>query len=124
MRIIRQCLAQMPPGPVKVNDRKFTPPPRAEMKQSMEALIHHFKLYTEGYHVPAGRDLHGGRGAEGRVRRLSRRRRHQPALSLQDPRAGLRLPAGDRVHVRSGHMLADVVAIIGSMDIVFGEIDR
>ena len=54
LRIIRQALAQMPDGPVKVNDRKVAPPPRAEMKQSMEALIHHFKLYTEGYHVPAG----------------------------------------------------------------------
>src|SRR5437763_1396095 len=54
LRIIRQALKQMPAGPVKVNDRKVAPPPRAEMKQSMEALIHHFKLYTEGYHVPAG----------------------------------------------------------------------
>src|SRR6185437_12662101 len=54
VRIIRQALAQMPAGPVQVNDRKVAPPPRGEMKQSMEALIHHFKLYTEGYHVPAG----------------------------------------------------------------------
>ena len=54
LRIIRQALEQMPAGPVKVNDRKVAPPPRAEMKHSMEALIHHFKLYTEGYHVPAG----------------------------------------------------------------------
>jgi NADH-quinone oxidoreductase subunit D len=54
LRIIRQALAQMPAGPVKTDDRKVSPPPRAVMKQSMEALIHHFKLYTEGYHVPAG----------------------------------------------------------------------
>ncbi len=54
VKIIQQCLAKMKPGPVKVQDRKFTPPKREEMKRSMEALIHHFKLYTEGYHVPAG----------------------------------------------------------------------
>ncbi len=53
-RIMKQCLAQMPEGPVLATDRKVTPPKRAEMKRSMEALIHHFKLYTEGYHVPAG----------------------------------------------------------------------
>ena len=54
VKIIKQCLAKMKPGPIKVQDRKFTPPTRTEMKHSMEALIHHFKLYTEGYHVPAG----------------------------------------------------------------------
>src|SRR5690606_2850598 len=54
LRIMRQCLDEMPGGPVKVADHKISPPPRAEMKRSMEALIHHFKLYTEGYHVPAG----------------------------------------------------------------------
>ena len=94
------------------------------MKQSMEALIHHFKLYTEGYPRAGGRDLHRRRGAEGRVRRLSGLRRHQQALSLQDPRAGLRASAVDGLHVCKGHMLADSVAILGSMDIVFGEIDR
>ena len=114
----------MPGGPVRVNDRKVAPPPRAEMKHSMEALIHHFKLYTEGYHVPAGETYTRRRGAEGRVRRLSRLRRHQPALSLQDPRAGFRLSCRRIDFMAKGHMLADVVAIIGSMDIVFGEIDR
>jgi len=54
VRIVQQCLAKMRPGPVKVADNKISPPSRAEMKRSMEALIHHFKLYTEGYHVPAG----------------------------------------------------------------------
>ena len=85
VKIIQQCLAKMKPGPVKVQDRKFTPPPRAEMKRSMEALIHHFKLYTEGYHVPAGATYTAVETPEGRVRRLSGRRRHQQALSLQDP---------------------------------------
>ena len=54
VKIIAQCLEKMPEGPVKVQDNKITPPSRAVMKESMEALIHHFKLYTEGYHVPAG----------------------------------------------------------------------
>src|SRR5208282_1632161 len=54
VKIIDQCLDKMEPGPVTTTDRKVAPPPRAVMKQSMEALIHHFKLYTEGYHVPAG----------------------------------------------------------------------
>ena len=53
-RIIRQCLEKMPDGPVRIQDHKVTPPRRGEMKRSMEALIHHFKLYTEGFHVPAG----------------------------------------------------------------------
>ena len=61
VKIIQQCLAKMKPGPIKVQDTKITPPSRREMKKSMEALIHHFKLYTEGYHVPAGCHLHGDR---------------------------------------------------------------
>jgi NADH-quinone oxidoreductase subunit D len=54
LKIMQQCLRDMPQGPIKSDDYKVTPPPRAEMKNSMEALIHHFKLFTEGYHVPAG----------------------------------------------------------------------
>src|SRR3712207_4771996 len=54
LRIIEQCLERLEPGPVRIQDRKIAPPPRREMKRSMEALIHHFKLYTEGFHVPAG----------------------------------------------------------------------
>ena len=112
------------PGPVKVNDRKVAPPPRAEMKQSMEALIHHFKLYTEGYHVPAGETYTVGRGAEGRIRRLSDRRTAPTgriaARSARPASPSCRRPSS----CAKGHMLADVVAIIGSMDIVFGEIDR
>ena len=86
VKIIKQCLAQMKPGPVKVQDHKFTPPTRAEMKRSMEALIHHFKLLHRGLPRAGRRHLHRGRSAEGRVRRLSGGRRHQPAVSLQDPR--------------------------------------
>ena len=103
VKIIAQCLEKMPEGPVKVQDNKITPPSRAVMKESMEALIHHFKLYTEGYHVPAGETYTRGGGAEGRVRGLSRGRRHQPALSLQDQGAGLCAPSGARPHEQGPH---------------------
>ena len=82
-------------------DNKFTPPQRSEMKRSMEALIHHFKLLHRGLSHPGRRDLHGDREPEGRVRRLSDRRRQQPAVSLQDPADRLRLPAGDRASFAS-----------------------
>src|SRR4051794_7625430 len=95
LRIMRQCLEQMPEGPVRVPDQKVTPPPRAEMKRSMEALIHHFKLYTEGVHealhrggARAGRSgLRRDREQKRRVRRLLGRRGHQQALALQGPPA-------------------------------------
>ena len=88
-KIMQQCvkLLQQTPGPVMPENSKYAPPRRAEMKQSMEALIHHFKLYTEGFHVPAGEAYACCRSAEGRVWRLSRRRRHQQALPPEDPRA-------------------------------------
>ena len=103
LKIMRQCLEQMPEGPVRVPDQKVTPPPRAEMKRSMEALIHHFKLYTEGVHVPEGEVYAAIESSQGRVRRLSGRRRHQQALSLQDPLAGLCASRGDRLHVQGPH---------------------
>jgi NADH-quinone oxidoreductase subunit D len=99
------------------------PPSRGDMKTSMEALIHHFKLYTEGLPRARGRGLCRRRGAQGRVRRLPRGRWHQPALPRQAARAGLPAPAGDGSRGQ-GHQLADVAAIIGTMDVVFGEIDR
>ena len=98
IRIMKQCVEKLRApegqGPVVVDDNKITPPRRAQMKRSMESLIHHFKLYTEGFHVPRRRSLCRGRGAQGRVRRLSDRRRHQQALQVQDPRAELRASAG------------------------------
>src|SRR5262249_31839249 len=98
VRIMKQCLEKLRipegQGPVMFPDNKIVPPRREVMKHSMEALIHHFKLFTEGYHVPAGRSVRRGRGAEGRVRRLPRSRRHQPALQMQDPRALVCTSAG------------------------------
>ena len=92
------------------------------MKRSMEALIHHFKLYTEGFHVPAG-EVYAAVRRQGRVRRLSRRRRQQQALQMQVRAPGFaHLQAMD--FICRGHLLADVSAILGSLDIVFGEVDR
>jgi NADH-quinone oxidoreductase subunit D len=123
LRIIRQALAQMPGGPVKVNDRKVSPPPRGEMKSSMEALIHHFKLYTEGYHVPAGETYAVTEAPKGEfgVYLVSDGSNRPYRCKIRCPDFAF-LQSTD--FIGRGHMLADVVAIIGSMDIVFGSIDR
>lgn len=122
-KIIRQCLKQMPDGPIKVDDRKIAPPPREDMKHSMEALIHHFKLYTEGYHVPAGETYTAVEAPKGEfaVYLVS-------DGSNRPYRCKIRAPGFPHLQgtdfMCKGHMLADAVAIVGSMDIVFGEIDR
>jgi NADH-quinone oxidoreductase subunit D len=123
LRIIRQCLTEMPAGRHATLDRKVSPPSRAEMKRSMEALIHHFKLYTEGLHVPAGEVYVATESPKGEF----------GIFMVAD---GTNRPW--RCHVRAtgmahlqamdflckGHMLADAPAILGSLDIVFGEVDR
>ena len=124
LRIIKQCVEDMPDGPVMTTDGKVGPPKRGEMKRSMEALIHHFKLYTEGFHVPAGRDLHRGRGAEGGIRRLSGVGWNQQTLSLQDPHARLLRIFSPWISAARATCWRTSVAILGAMDIVFGEIDR
>src|SRR3546814_8685093 len=123
-RIIRQCLEQMPKeGPVMVNDRKVSPPPRGEMKRSMEALIHHFKLYTEGFHVPAGEIYAAVEAPKGEFAvYLVSDGSHRPYRCRIRAPGFPHLPGQD--FMSRGHMLADTVAIIGSMDVVFGEIDR
>jgi NADH-quinone oxidoreductase subunit D len=123
VKIIQQCLSKMKPGPVKVQDRKFSPPSRAEMKRSMEALIHHFKLYTEGYHVPAGATytvVESPKGEFGVY--LVADGTNRPYRCKIRPTGFAFLQAVDVMARR--HMLADVCAIIGSLDVVFGEIDR
>lgn len=125
MAIIRQALDKLSrtPGPVKVNDRKVTPPTRGEMKRSMEALIHHFKLYTEGYHVPAGETYTATESPKGELGvYLVSDGTNRPYRCKIRPTGFSHLQAMD--FMSKGHMLADAVAIIGSMDIVFGEIDR
>ncbi len=123
VRIIRQCLAKMTPGPVRVQDNKFTPPRRAEMKRSMEALIHHFKLFTEGFHVPAGATYTATESPKGElgVYLVADGTNHPYRCKIR-PTGFAFLQAMD--HLAKRHMLADAVAIIGSLDVVFGEIDR
>ncbi|HKP22982.1 MAG TPA: NADH-quinone oxidoreductase subunit D [Dongiaceae bacterium] len=123
LKIIRQCIQQMPGGPATSVDRKVTPPPRGEMKRSMEALIHHFKLYTEGFHVPAGETYTAVEAPKGEfgVYLVS-------DGSNKPYRCKIRAPGFPHLQAMEfcskGYMLADSVAILGSMDIVFGEIDR
>ncbi|NDF12795.1 MAG: NADH-quinone oxidoreductase subunit D [Proteobacteria bacterium] len=123
IKIIKQCIEQMPTGPVKTADRKVAPPPREEMKRSMEALIHHFKLYTEGYHVPAGEAYGAVEAPKGEFGV------YVVADGTNKPyRCRVRAPGFAHLQgldfMSRGHMLADVVTIIGSLDIVFGEVDR
>jgi len=123
VKIIKQCLEAMPSGPIKTDDRKITPPKRSEMKDSMEALIHHFKLYTEGYHVPAGETYTAVEAPKGEfgVYLVSDGSNRPYRCKIRSPgfghMQGLEL-------ISKGHMLADVVANLGSLDIVFGEVDR
>jgi NADH-quinone oxidoreductase subunit D len=123
VRIIEQALAKMPGGPISADDRKITPPSRPEMKRSMEALIHHFKLYTEGYHVPSGETYTAVEAPKGEFGV------YLIADGSNKPyRCKIRAPGFAHLQALDfmckGHMLADSVAIIGSQDIVFGEIDR
>jgi NADH-quinone oxidoreductase subunit D len=123
VRIMKQCIAKMPAGPVKVDDRKIAAPPRAEMKRSMEALIHHFKLFTEGFHVPAGEVYAAVEAPKGEFAvYLISDGTGRPYRCKIRPPGYVHLQALEMMS--KGHMLADVVANIGSIDIVFGEIDR
>ena len=123
LRIIEQCLNEMPEGPVVCDDQKVAPPKRSVMKHSMEALIHHFKLYTEGYHVPAGETYTAVEAPKGEFAV------YLVADGTNKPyRCKIRAPGFHFMQafefLAKGHMLADVPAIIGSLDIVFGEVDR
>ncbi|MGH6659234.1 MAG: NADH-quinone oxidoreductase subunit D, partial [Sphingomicrobium sp.] len=123
LKIVRQCLQDMPPGPVKVDDRKISPPPRSEMKHSMEALIHHFKLYTEGYHVPEGETytvVEAPKGEFGVY--LVADGTNRPYRCKIRPTAFSHLQAMD--FMMKGHMLADTTAVLSAIDVVFGECDR
>ena len=123
LKIIKQAVKNMPDGPVIVQNNKVAPPSRAQMKRSMEALIHHFKLFTEGFHVPAGECYAAVEAPKGEfgVYLVS-------DGSNRPYRCKIRAPGFPHLQgidfMSKGHMLADVVANIGSLDIVFGEIDR
>jgi len=123
LRIVEQALQRLPEGPVRSDNRKFVPPPRSELGTSMEAVIHHFKLWTEGFRAPKGAVY----------------------VAVESPRGELGCylegdggPQPYRVHFRTpsltnlaalprlakGHLVADLVGIIGSVDIVLGDVDR
>jgi NADH-quinone oxidoreductase subunit D len=125
--IMKQCLEKLRSpegqGPVVVVDNKVTPPRRAEMKRSMEALIHHFKLYTEGFHVPAGEVYAAVEAPKGEfgVYLVADGTNKPYKCKIRAP-GFAHLSAMD--FLCKGHMLADVSAILGSIDIVFGEVDR
>ncbi|MCI3134458.1 NADH-quinone oxidoreductase subunit D [Phenylobacterium aquaticum] len=125
VKIIRQAIAQLKktPGPVLTEDNKVSPPRRGEMKKSMEALIHHFKLYTEGFHTPEGEVYAAVEAPKGEfgVFLVSNGTNKPYRVKLRAP-GFPHLSAMDWMN--RGHMLADVSAILGSLDIVFGEVDR
>jgi NADH-quinone oxidoreductase subunit D len=127
VRIMKQCLEKLRSpegqGPVTVLDNKIVPPKRAEMKRSMEALIHHFKLYTEGFHVPAGEVYAAVEAPKGEfgVYLIADGTNKPYKCKIRAP-GFAHLQAMD--FLCKGHMLADVSAILGSLDIVFGEVDR
>ena len=123
LRIMMQCINEMPQGLIKVDDRKITPPSRSQMKQSMESLIHHFKHYTEGFTVPAGETYTAVEAPKGEFGVfLVSNGTNKPY------RCKIRAPGFAHLQgidfMSKNHMLADVVTIIGTQDIVFGEVDR
>lgn len=124
-RIIKQCVQWLKnnPGPVMIDDYKVAPPSRQMMKEDMESMIHHFKLFTEGYTVPAGEVYSAVEAPKGEfgVYLVSDDSNKPFRMKLRAPGFAHLSAMNDMV---KGHMLADVVAVIGTMDIVFGEIDR
>jgi NADH-quinone oxidoreductase subunit D len=122
-RIVRQCVERMPDGDYRTQDKKVTPPPRARIDESMEALIHHFKLFTEGFGVPAGETyvaIESPRGeigcylvADGTSRPVRMHIRGPSFYNLQVMEPMMR-----------GHLVADAVAVISSVDPIMGEVDR
>tara|TARA_Y100000591_G_scaffold67889_1_gene56188 strand:- start:747 stop:1922 length:1176 start_codon:yes stop_codon:yes gene_type:complete len=123
VKIINQCLDQIPNGPIKTNDGKITPPSKKDIKDSMEALIHHFKLFTEGYRVDKDEIYVAVEAPKGEfgVYLISDGSSKPYKCKIRAP-GFAHLQAMD--YLIKGHMLADVPAVLGSMDIVFGEVDR
>ena len=123
VKIINQCLISMPKGPVKSTDGKITPPSKKEIKNSMEALIHHFKLFTEGYRVDKDEIYTAVEAPKGEfgVYLISDGTSKPYKCKIRAPGFS-HLQAMD--HLIKGHMLADVPAVLGSLDVVFGEMDR
>ena len=123
IKIIKECVNKMPSGPVKSIDGKITPPKREDLKNSMEALIHHFKLFSEGFRVPAAEIYAAVEAPKGEfgVYLISDGSNKPYKCKIRAPGFS-HLQAMD--YLLKGHMLADVPAVLGSLDIVFGEVDR
>lgn len=123
VKILQQALDGLPEGPFRTADRKISPPPREELDNSMESLIHHFKLYTEGYRPPVGEAYAGIEGAKGELGfYIVSDGSNRPYRWHERPSSFMNLKSLEVMAV--GRMLSDVIAIIGSIDIVLGEIDR
>lgn len=123
IKIVKQCLSLMPKGRVMVDNHKIAPPKRAEMKTSMESMIHHFKLYTEGYHVPLGETYTAVESPKGEFGvYLVSDGTNKPYRCKIRSTGFAHLQTMDMCS--RGHMLSDISAILGSMDIVLGEVDR
>jgi NADH dehydrogenase (ubiquinone) Fe-S protein 2 len=123
LKIIEQCLNQIPSGIIKSSDNKLTPPSRKDIKQSMESLIHHFKVYTQGFVVPFNETYTASEAPKGEfgVYLVSNNTNRPYRCKIKAP-GFAHLQALD--HMSKGHLIADVVTIIGTQDIVFGEVDR
>jgi len=123
LKIIEQCLEQIPTGIIKSSDKKFTPPSRKQLKQSMESLIHHFKLYTQGFVVPYSETYTASEAPKGEfgVYLISNNTNRPYRCKIKAP-GFAHLQALN--FMSKGHLIADVVTIIGTQDIVFGEVDR
>ena len=123
VKIVRQAIDGLPEGPFRTADRKIAPPPREELDNSMESLIHHFKLYTEGYHPPVGEAYASVEGPKGELGfYIVSDGSNRPYRWHERPSCLMNLKALEVLAV--GRMIADVVSIIGSIDIILGEIDR
>ena len=123
LKLIAECLNKLPQGPIKVDDRKISPPSKSHVKESMESLIHHFKLYTEGFVVPASETYTAVEAPKGEfgVYLVSNGTNKPYRCKIRAP-GFVHLQALD--FMAKKHLLADVVTIIGTQDIVFGEVDR
>jgi len=123
LKIIEQCLNEIPEGIIKTSDTKLTPPSRKNIKQSMESLIHHFKIYTQGFSVPRNEIYTACEAPKGEfgVYLVSNNTNRPYRCKIKAP-GFAHLQALD--HMSKGHLIADVVTIIGTQDIVFGEVDR
>ncbi len=124
LKIVKQCLEKMPKhGPIMTDNKKVAPPEREDIKVSMEALIHHFKLYSEGYHVPAGECYSFVEAPKGEFGVFIIADGSSKPFRCHIKAPGfLHLQALDEISRK--HLLADIPSILGSLDVVFGEIDR